>query len=101
MWKPDPPRVYAGRRRSRPVRSGGVAATRERGTSPERRFAVEPGQTDQALRERFLKVLLEAALPLQQGPDRERTLPALIQAAALLKERFEQELDELRQEEAD
>ena len=50
------------------------------------------------LRDRFLRAMLEAALPLQAGLAPEVTLQALIRAAALLKERFEQELDELRQE---
>ena len=36
--------------------------------------------------------------PLQEGVDQEMTLQALIRAAEMLKERFEQELDELRQE---
>ena len=53
------------------------------------------------LRDRFLKALLEAALPLQEGPDREVTLEALIEAAVALKERFEQELAELRLEESE
>jgi hypothetical protein len=59
---------------------------------------MEPFQTVQGLRGRFLKAMLEATLPLQAGPDREVALEALIQAAEMLKGRFEQELDELRQE---
>jgi hypothetical protein len=55
-------------------------------------------KTVQPLRDQFFKVLLEAALPLQQGPDPEVTLEALIEATAMLKERLEQELNELRQE---
>jgi hypothetical protein len=50
------------------------------------------------LRDQFLKAMLEAALPLQAGLDQEMTLQALIRAAEMLKKRFEQELDELRQE---
>ena len=51
------------------------------------------------LRDQFLRVMLEATFPLQKkGPDQEVTLQALIQAAQVLKERFEQELAELRQE---
>jgi hypothetical protein len=50
------------------------------------------------LRDRFLKAMLEAALPLQADLDQEVTLQALIQAAEMLKKRFENELDELRQE---
>jgi hypothetical protein len=50
------------------------------------------------LREQFLCAMLEATVPLQQGPDRELTLEALIGAAEMLRERFERELNELRQE---
>lgn len=53
---------------------------------------------EQELRDRYFQTLVEAALPLQAGPDREITLQALIAAAAMLKERFEQELAELRLE---
>ena len=53
---------------------------------------------EKELRDRFLKAMLEAALPLQAGLDQEMTLQALIRAAESLKKRFEQELDELRQE---
>jgi hypothetical protein len=42
--------------------------------------------------------MLEATFPLQAGSDQEMTLQALIRAAEMLKERFEQELAELRQE---
>jgi hypothetical protein len=54
--------------------------------------------TEQELRDRFVRVMIEAALPLQTGPDPEITLRALIEAADVLKLRFEQELAELRQE---
>ena len=50
------------------------------------------------LRDQFFKAMLEATFPLQKGPDQEVTLQALIQAAQMLTERFEQELEELRQE---
>ena len=53
---------------------------------------------ERELRDRFLQAMLEAALPLQAGLDQEMTLQALIRAAEMLKNRFEQELDELRQE---
>lgn len=53
------------------------------------------------LRDQFVKALLDAALPLQEGPDREVSLEALIEAAGVLKQRFEQELEELRQELSD
>jgi hypothetical protein len=59
---------------------------------------MELSQAGQELRDRFVKVLLEATFPLQAGSDQELTLQALIRAAELLKERFEQELAELRQE---
>ncbi len=58
-------------------------------------------QKQKELTERFLQAMIEAALPLQTGMDREMTLQALICAAEMLKERFEQERDELRQEAAD
>ena len=41
---------------------------------------------------------MQAAFPLQAGSDQEMTLQALIRATEMLKERFEQELAELRQE---
>jgi hypothetical protein len=53
---------------------------------------------ERELRDRFLRAMLEAALPLQAGLEPEMTLQALIRAADMLKDRFEQELDELRQE---
>jgi hypothetical protein len=55
-------------------------------------------QIEHDLRERFFRVMLEATFPLQAGPDREITLHALIEATEMLRERFEQELEELRQE---
>ena len=57
-----------------------------------------PSPAEQKLRDRFFQAMLEATFPLQKGPDQEVTLQALIQAAQMLKERFEQELEELRQE---
>ncbi len=53
---------------------------------------------EKELRDRFLQAMLEGALPLQAGLDQEVTLQALIRAAEMLKTRFEQELEELRQE---
>lgn len=50
------------------------------------------------LSERFLQAMLQSTFPLQEGPDREITLHALIEAADMLKARFEGELAELRQE---
>ena len=55
----------------------------------------------QELRNRFLAVLLEAARPLQVGPDPEVTLEAMIEAAEQLRDRLRAELAELRQEQAD
>ncbi len=59
---------------------------------------MELSQSERDLRDRFFKAMLEATFPLQKGVDQEITLQALIRAAEMLKERFEQELDELRQE---
>ena len=53
------------------------------------------------LRDRFFKVLLEATFPLQAGPDPEVALEALIEAAQMLTEHLQRELDELRQEQAE
>jgi hypothetical protein len=50
------------------------------------------------LQDRFFRVMLDATFPLQAGQDQEITLNALIRASEMLKERFEQELAELRQE---
>ena len=52
-------------------------------------------------RERMLIALLEAAMPLKGGEDIELSLELLIQAAGMLREHFEHELDELRQEQTD
>ena len=59
---------------------------------------MEVATVERELRDRFVSRMIEAALPLQEGPDPEVTLHALIAAAEVLKERFEQELAELRQE---
>jgi hypothetical protein len=54
------------------------------------------------LRDRFFQVMAEAALPLQaEGPDQETTLHALIAAAEMLRDHFEHELEELRQEQVE
>ena len=55
-------------------------------------------QSERELRDRFFTAMVEATVPLQDGCDQELTFQALIRAAEMLKERFEQELDELRQE---
>ena len=56
---------------------------------------------ERALRDRYLNAMLEATFPLQNGADQEATLQALIRASQMLKERFEQELAELRTEAAE
>jgi hypothetical protein len=54
------------------------------------------------LRERYVIALIEATYPLQEGSaDPEVTLELLIQAAGLLKEHLQKELEELREEQAD
>jgi hypothetical protein len=55
-------------------------------------------QSERELRDRFFRAMVEATFPLQAGLDQELILQALIRAAEMLKERFEQELAELRQE---
>jgi hypothetical protein len=55
-------------------------------------------QAERELRDRFFTAMLQATFPLQAGVDQEVTLQALIHAADRLRERFEAELDELRQE---
>jgi hypothetical protein len=64
---------------------------------------MDPSDAEQELKDRFFTSMVEAILPLQAAllknePDREVTLHALIGAAEMLKERFEQELQELREE---
>ena len=59
--------------------------------------AVGPGP----LKDRFLRVLVDAVLPLQPGMDPEVTLEALIGAAQMLVDHLQQELTELRQEQAE
>lgn len=53
------------------------------------------------LRERFFSALLQAAFALKTGPDPEVTLEALVEAAAMLRDHLEQELAELRREQAE
>ena len=59
---------------------------------------MELSAAEQTLRDRAFKAMLEATFPLQTGPDQEVILQALIRDAEMLQERFEQELEELRQE---
>ena len=56
---------------------------------------------ERELTKRFFTALAEATFPLQQGPDREVVLQCLIRAAEQLRQRLEDELAELRQEETD
>jgi len=56
---------------------------------------------EQMLRDRFFKMLLEATYPLQNGPDPEVALEALIEAAQMLRQHLERELNELRQEQTE
>jgi hypothetical protein len=58
-----------------------------------------PGRSE--LTERYFKVLVETVLPLQPGADPEVTLEALIDAAQGLVEHLQQELAEIRQEQAE
>jgi hypothetical protein len=67
-------------------------------SAAKRNGTMQLSQAEQEIRDRCLKVMLEATFTLQTGSDQEMTLQALIRAADLLKERFEQELVELRQE---
>jgi len=61
--------------------------------------SMSPSPATDELRDRFLHAMLEATFPMQdQDQDQEVTLHALIEATQQLKERFEQELEELRQE---
>jgi hypothetical protein len=53
------------------------------------------------LRERHLITLLEAVIPLKRGPDPELALELLIQAADMLRDHLERELEELRAEQVD
>ncbi len=56
---------------------------------------------EQQLRDHFFQVLLEATFPLKEGPDPEMALEALIEAAAMLREHLEHELEERRLEQAE
>jgi hypothetical protein len=56
---------------------------------------------EQEARDRYFEKLLAVAFSLQQGPDREVDLEALIEASQMLTERLQQELTALRQEQAE
>ena len=68
---------------------------------PRQSFTMQLSPAQQQLRDRFFQTLLEATFPFQKGPDPEVTLELLIQAAQMLQEHLEQELAELRQEQAE
>ena len=60
---------------------------------------MDPALAERRLQDELFHAMLEATFALQEiGPDRETTLLALIRATEILKERFEAELSELRQE---
>jgi hypothetical protein len=60
---------------------------------------MDPALAERKLQDELFHAMLEGTFPLQEkGPDRETTLLALIRATEMLKERFEAELSELRQE---
>jgi hypothetical protein len=56
---------------------------------------------ERELRDRFLKVLLDATVALQPGHDPEVTLEALIDASGMLIDHLQQQLEELRREQAE
>jgi hypothetical protein len=63
------------------------------------RLTMHLNEEQQRLRERFVIALIEATFPLQEGAaDREVTLELLIEAADLLKQHLQKELEELRGE---
>jgi hypothetical protein len=62
-------------------------------------MAISP--VERELRDRFFNTLMETILPLKTGPDPEVTLEALIEATQRLTEHLQQELTELRQEQAE
>jgi hypothetical protein len=59
------------------------------------------GGQKQELRDRFLRILEEAAIAFPAGPDPEVTLEAMIEASRLLTEHLEGELQKLREEQTD
>ena len=62
---------------------------------------MEQSQEHRELRNRYFQALVEAVLPLKAGPDPELAMELLIEAAAMLREHLEQELDELRLEQTE
>jgi hypothetical protein len=60
-----------------------------------------PAAQKQELRDRFLKILQDAAIAFPADSDPEVALEAMIEASRLLTEHLEGELQELREEEVD
>jgi hypothetical protein len=56
---------------------------------------------EKKLRDRFFQTLLQATFPLQQNPDPEVAMEALIDATQMLTEHLQRELAEMRQEQAE
>jgi hypothetical protein len=63
--------------------------------------AMPVSPSEQELRQHYFRTLLEATFPLQNAPDPEVALEALIEASQMLTEHLQRELDELRQEQAE
>jgi hypothetical protein len=62
---------------------------------------MQPSSQRSELRDRFFQALVGAVVPLKAGPDPEVALEALIDAAEMLREHLEQELDEIRLEQVE
>lgn len=62
---------------------------------------MELSEARHKLREQYFTALLGACFPLKKGPDEELTREVLLEAVEMLKEHLEQELAELRQEQAE
>lgn len=58
-------------------------------------------QQHSELRNRYFEALVATVVQLKAGPDPELALEALIDAAGMLKEHLEQELDEIRLEQVE
>ena len=58
-------------------------------------------QQHRELRNQYFEALVAAVLPLKAGPDLELTLEVLIEAAQMLREHLEKELDEIRLEQVE
>jgi hypothetical protein len=89
-----------GRRRRKNPGPAAPALDPRRGLNKgEKPMAAAPGR--QELRDNFFRALVDTVLPLQPGQDPEVTLEALIDAAQMLVEHLQQELAELRTEQAE